>query len=218
MNKRIATLLALLAFAAFTMVGCSGEVVKPEEQPGKTSDAGSTAGGRPGQAGQAGVSSQDLAGQAGQGTQTDAGKTAGAAAQPTDGTTVAAAETNVVPPGQQPGSAPQSVPELKTIHFDYDKSAIRAEDTAILKANYQYLKTNDVRVLIEGHCDERGTTEYNIALGERRANATKRFLVDLGLDPARVDIITYGEERPLVRESNEAAWAQNRRAEFKVTR
>ncbi len=107
---------------------------------------------------------------------------------------------------------------LRTINFDFDKYDVRSDARNILAQNADYLKKNtSVKVQIEGHCDERGSTEYNIALGERRANAAKQYLGDLGVGSDRVSTVSYGEERPLVDESNPDAWAKNRRAEFRVT-
>ena len=105
-------------------------------------------------------------------------------------------------------------PNLKDIHFDFDKYDIRPGDAKILDGNATWLKANDVLVLIEGHCDERGTNEYNLALGERRAKATMNYLVSQGVQANRITIISYGEERPLCTEKNEACWARNRRAHF----
>jgi peptidoglycan-associated lipoprotein len=105
---------------------------------------------------------------------------------------------------------------LQPVYFEYDKAVITPEAQETLKKNRDFLMAHpELRVLIEGHCDERGTNEYNLALGERRAAATRRFLTDLGVDPNRMDLISYGEERPVDPASNEAAWAKNRRAEFK---
>ncbi|MDI6762416.1 MAG: peptidoglycan-associated lipoprotein Pal [Thermodesulfobacteriota bacterium] len=104
---------------------------------------------------------------------------------------------------------------LKMIHFDFDKYDIRPGDTAILKENAALLmKYPNVKIQIEGHCDERGTIEYNLALGERRANSTKRYLLSLGLPGDRISTISYGEERPLDPGHREEAWAKNRRAAF----
>lgn len=104
------------------------------------------------------------------------------------------------------------------VHFDYDRSDIRAEDQAILRRKVGVLRANpNVMIRIEGHADERGTDEYNLALGQRRANAIKDFLVGFGLDPNRFETTSFGEERPLNRGSNEMAWAQNRRGEFQIT-
>jgi peptidoglycan-associated lipoprotein len=102
---------------------------------------------------------------------------------------------------------------LKDIHFDFDKYDVRPEDAEILKDTSALLmKYPFVKIQIEGHCDERGTVEYNLALGERRANGTKKYLVSLGISPDRIATISYGEERPLDPDHNEEAWAKNRRA------
>ncbi|NCC23614.1 MAG: peptidoglycan-associated lipoprotein Pal [Deltaproteobacteria bacterium] len=103
-----------------------------------------------------------------------------------------------------------------TIHFDFDSSDLKPEARANLQLVADTLKANQtVRVLIEGHCDERGTEEYNLALGERRARAAREFLVLLGVELSRTEILSYGEERPVASGHNETAWSQNRRAEFK---
>ena len=100
---------------------------------------------------------------------------------------------------------------LKDIHFDFDKYDIRPGDALILKENAALLtKHPTVKIQIEGHCDERGTVEYNLALGERRANSTKKYLISLGISPERISTISYGEERPLDPGHNEEAWAKNR--------
>lgn len=106
---------------------------------------------------------------------------------------------------------------LDPIYFDFDRSAIRPDQQAVMEANARWLRDHpDVRVLVEGHCDERGTREYNLALGDRRANSARQFLISLGIDPSRIDTISYGEERPADPGHNETAWARNRRAEFLV--
>jgi peptidoglycan-associated lipoprotein len=107
---------------------------------------------------------------------------------------------------------------LKDIHFNFDKYDIRPEDSAILKENAALLKKfPNVKVQIEGHCDERGTVEYNLALGERRANKTKDYLVSLGVSTDRISTISYGKEKPLDPGHNEEAWAKNRRAHTIIT-
>jgi peptidoglycan-associated lipoprotein len=107
---------------------------------------------------------------------------------------------------------------LKDIHFDFDKYDIRPGDAALLKENAALLnKYPNVKVQVEGHCDERGTVEYNLALGERRANHAKNYLVSLGISPARISTISYGKEKPLDAGHNEDAWARNRRAHTVVT-
>jgi peptidoglycan-associated lipoprotein len=106
-------------------------------------------------------------------------------------------------------------PNLKTIYFDFDKYDVRPNDAKILDGNAAWLKTNaDNLVLIEGNCDERGTAEYNLALGEKRAKAAMNYLVAQGIQANRVTIISYGKERPVCAEKTEACWAQNRRDNF----
>ena len=106
---------------------------------------------------------------------------------------------------------------LKDIHFDFDKYDIRPGDAQILKENAALLMKNPgVKIQIEGHCDERGTVEYNLALGERRANSAKRYLSSLGLTGDRISTISYGKEKPLDPGHNEEAWTKNRRDHFIV--
>ena len=110
-----------------------------------------------------------------------------------------------------------SIPELKDIHFDFDKYDIRPDAARTLDANAAWLKSNGNQLLlIEGHCDERGTNEYNLALGERRAKSAMNYLVSQGVQASRITIISYGEERPLCTEHTETCWAQNRRDHFLV--
>ena len=106
---------------------------------------------------------------------------------------------------------------LRDVHFDFDRSALRAEDTRILEANARWLLAHPgMLVLIEGHADERGTNEYNLALGENRARATREQLAARGVAASRITLVSYGEEWPTCRESSEACWAHNRRAHFLV--
>ena len=108
---------------------------------------------------------------------------------------------------------------LKRIHFDFDKYTIRDDMKPVIQANANWLlKFASVEILIEGHCDERGTIEYNIALGEKRAEAAKNYIASLGMNPAKIKIISYGKSKPLVAGVDEATWYQNRRAEFVVTK
>ncbi len=103
------------------------------------------------------------------------------------------------------------------IHFDYDKSNIRSEDASILDQKVAILQANpNLRIRISGHCDERGSDEYNLALGNRRATASKQYVVSHGIDAGRIETVSYGEERPLAQGHDEAAWAQNRRDEFEI--
>ncbi len=131
------------------------------------------------------------------------------------------------PPAAAPAPAPMAAPastivpgsaeDLRvnvgdTVHFDYNKYAVLDADKATLQRQAAWLaKFPNFMVTVEGHADERGTREYNIALGARRANAVKEYLVSLGVSQARVDTVSYGKERPICTESNESCWAQNRR-------
>ncbi len=111
----------------------------------------------------------------------------------------------------------KAVPQLDDIHFDFDKSDIRADSREILQKNADWLQNNpDIKIQIEGHCDERGTAEYNLALGERRAMSTKKYLMSLGISADRIYTISYGEELPIDPNHSEDAWAKNRRAHFLV--
>lgn len=99
------------------------------------------------------------------------------------------------------------------VFFGYDSAVLDSEAQSVLNGQAAWLKQNpNVNVIVEGHCDERGTREYNIALGERRASAAKSYLVAAGVDSSRVDIISYGKERPAVVGSNDSSWSQNRRS------
>jgi peptidoglycan-associated lipoprotein len=107
---------------------------------------------------------------------------------------------------------------LADIHFDYDRADLRDSDRGVLSQNADTLKKFDfLRITVEGHCDERGSVEYNLALGERRAKAALDYLVSLGVDPGRMKMVSYGKEVPLCQESNEDCWARNRRAHFAIT-
>ena len=105
-----------------------------------------------------------------------------------------------------------------TVHFDYDQSDLRPDDKAILDAKIPILQANTgVTMRISGHTDERGSDEYNLALGQRRAAAAKAYLVQHGIADARIETISYGEERPVAQGSDDGAYSQNRRAEFEIT-
>jgi peptidoglycan-associated lipoprotein len=107
--------------------------------------------------------------------------------------------------------------KLDTIYFDFDKSEIRPDMEPILQKNASFLKRQaQFDVEVEGHCDERDTIEYNLALGERRANSAKAYLVGLGIDARRIRVISYGEERPADPSHNEAAYVKNRRDDFNL--
>lgn len=113
------------------------------------------------------------------------------------------------------GSDSGKISGLVTVHFGYDKSSLDSSAKKDIAANADWMKKNPgVKVQIEGHCDNRGTIEYNVALGERRANAVKAYMVSLGVAADRLSTISYGKEKPLDTADNEAAWAKNRRANF----
>ena len=120
------------------------------------------------------------------------------------------ATTRVEPPR---GS---SISSLKTIYFDFDRAEVRSDARRTLKSNASTIKDNRNwgTVTVEGHCDERGSEEYNLALGDRRASAVRRYLVDLGVQSSRLRTVSFGEDKPAVRGHNEAAWRYNRRSEF----
>ncbi len=142
------------------------------------------------------------------------------------------------PPAPRPSEAPELAPQqdeyarlrgmaadeidrmglLAEIHFEFDRSEVREGDRQVLAKDAEVLKRFDfLRVTVEGHCDERGTVEYNLALGERRAKAAYDYLVSLGVGAGRLKTVSYGKEVPVCRDSSEECWARNRRAHFTVT-
>ncbi len=121
------------------------------------------------------------------------------------------------PPDVSVFETPVNTEVYKMVHFDYDKSDIKPEAKPILENIAMDLKATPSKYLLtEGHCDERGTNEYNLALGERRALSIREYLFGLGVDPERIVTISYGEERPLEMGHDESAWRVNRRGEFKT--
>lgn len=137
------------------------------------------------------------------------------------GTADASARVTVTPPPPPPPPAPQPTMDelfsrgVRDSYFDYDKADIRPDAREALSQTAQFLRSYpNVRVTIEGHCDERGSTEYNLALGDRRAQATKDFLVSLGVTADRMETVSYGKERPTCTDHNESCWQQNRRGHF----
>ena len=149
----------------------------------------------------------------------DAGRAGVSGGPGTSGTTsrtgnpTTTGSARVVPAEYEP------IRELEDVHFDYDKYEIRPEEARILDATATWLQQNaDRLILIEGHCDERGTSEYNVALGERRAKSTMNYLLSRGVAARRIAIVSYGEERPACSQHQEACWAKNRRAHFLAKR
>ncbi|UWX57016.1 peptidoglycan-associated lipoprotein Pal [Chlorobaculum sp. MV4-Y] len=123
-----------------------------------------------------------------------------------------------VPPSPPPPPAPAPMPAVEPlgdIFFDFDRSRINPAGEAQLKTNAEWMAANkDKSIIIEGHCDERGTSEYNMALGERRAQSAMQGMMSFGADQARMSTVSYGEEKPFDSGHDEAAWAKNRRAHF----
>lgn len=133
------------------------------------------------------------------------------------------AEETVTPAAnQQPATPPEDAAgkeALKTVYFAFDDYTLNSDSQATLNKVAEFLKGNQaVVVQVEGHCDERGSIEYNLALGERRAQSVKNYLVQLGVDAARLPTISYGEEKPVEQGHDESAWSKNRRAEFVVSK
>lgn len=133
--------------------------------------------------------------------------------------------TQVVPPDTEPEPPPPPPPpppkleesQFQTAHFDFDKFNLSSDAKASLDHNYNLLNEfPDAIIKIEGHCDERGTVEYNLSLGEKRAKAAQEYLVGLGIAPNRISIISWGKERPADSGHSEDAWQKNRRSEFRV--
>jgi peptidoglycan-associated lipoprotein len=149
-------------------------------------------------------------------------------------TTPESQETTVAPAKEEPKAEvtepmkeeakPEAAPEehaaaaeagLQPIHFDFDRSFIRDDARPVMKANAEWLKANpNVKIRIEGNCDERGTKEYNQALGQRRATSAKKYLTDLGISSNRISLISYGKEKPVCTEHTEDCWQKNRRDDF----
>jgi peptidoglycan-associated lipoprotein len=117
----------------------------------------------------------------------------------------------------QPIERPEGAEALKDVHFEYDKYNLTDEAASLMAGNAEYLMGHsEIKVLVEGNCDERGTEEYNLALGEKRALAARDYLTRYGIDRTRISIISYGEERPVDPASDEDAWAKNRRDHFVI--
>ena len=140
----------------------------------------------------------------------DAGDTAAEMAG-MDGAQVESEAMSFDPSGSDSGN----IPGLYTVNFEYDRASLTQEARRQLASNADWMRSRPaVGIQIEGHCDERGSIEYNLSLGERRAKAVRDYLVSLGIERSRLNIISYGEEKPLVRGDNESAYSKNRRANF----
>lgn len=191
MKKGVLALLAALCMTALIAGGCANkEVVKSEE---------------------------------GLVPKTDVAKAAPAKAETKSDTTVKPVESaEKIEPAtatKQAAKASASANGFETIYFDFDKSDLRQDARDVLNKNAEILKSKSgSKIQIEGHCDERGSSEYNLALGERRAKSSMQYLITLGVNADRLSIISYGKEKPAVQGSDEAAWAKNRRAEFVIAK
>jgi peptidoglycan-associated lipoprotein len=192
-------MLALLLVLGVVLVGCAKRPATTQATaPAPTGAAATTPG------------ATTAAAQPGGGGTTSSGGT-------TSGPTTATPAPTATPTNRPAPSEFAAVADLKDIHFDFDKYDIRPGDSKTLDGNAGWLKSNPNHlVLIEGHCDERGTNEYNLALGERRAKSTMNYLVSQGVQASRITIISYGEERPVCSQKTEECWAKNRRAHFLV--
>jgi len=137
-------------------------------------------------------------------------------AAPTTSTTQDSAGVDSTPMSfDAAGSDSGKIDGLRTVNFEFDKSSLSAASKKVIQGNVEWMKNNPkTKVQIEGHCDSRGSIEYNVALGERRANAVKDYMVSLGVSNSRLATISYGEEKPLVSGESEDVWAKNRRANF----
>jgi peptidoglycan-associated lipoprotein len=177
--------------------------------------AGGAMGSGPGSAGSMGAGGTG-AGGAGAAGAGGAGAGAGGAMGAGGAGTGAGATGTTIPSLPSPKEFVESA-ALRDVFFDFDRYDVRTGDKGTLDENAKWLKSNQsALLLIEGHADERGTNEYNLALGERRAKATRDYLVSVGVDAGRITVISYGEERPICTEKNDACWAKNRRAHFLV--
>ena len=142
-------------------------------------------------------------------------KGAGGTQEATARLTVAQAPPPPPPPSPTVGEEDLFNQNIKDVYFDYDKSDIRSDQQSSVQSNAQFLGQHpNINITIEGHCDERGSTDYNLALGDQRASAVKSVLVTLGVNAGRIKTISYGKEKPFCTESNEACWQQNRRGHF----
>ena len=197
MKLRMAALLAALSLAALMAGGCaSNELVKGEDSGTATVKAEAA---KPVQQPSAKNDASTVP------VEKAAPAAPVAAAQGDQGKTAATA------------AKPATAAGLETVYFDYDKSDLRQDTRNVLSKNADVLlKSKGMKIRIEGHCDERGSAEYNLALGERRAKSVQQYLLTLGVQADRLSAISYGKEKPAVQGSGEEAWAKNRRAEFYI--
>lgn len=211
MNKKIFTLCSVALLASLVIAGCASKTSTVDQTPGDKSAVGTTPAqpsSAPAQPSAQPSAVVDESVKPAAQVTTENAQGGSTQAAPTPAPTK---KEEVVAP-----SAPAAKVELlQKIYFDYDKSAIRADAKAQLDKNYEYLaKNGSVKLQVVGHCDERGTSEYNMALGDRRANSAKSYLVNRGIAATRLDTLSKGEEEPTDPGHDENAWSKNRRAEF----
>ena len=136
-------------------------------------------------------------------------------AQPSTGSSTARPSTDTAVRGN-PLTDPNNILSKRSVYFDFDSNAVKDEYRGLIQAHARYMVDHrDARVRIEGNCDERGSREYNLALGQRRAEAVKKIMTVLGASDSRIETISYGEEKPAAMGHDESSWAQNRRADIK---
>jgi len=190
MKRGMITLLAGMCLAAMVSGGCANKDVVKTEEP-------------------AAVTAKTEAAKA------ESSKEAGKAAQQPSANTdeVKIAEAK---PAEPAAAIAPAAASLETVYFDFDKSDLRQDARNVLAKNAEILlkSKQGSNLKIEGHCDERGSAEYNLALGERRAKSALQYLLTLGVQPERLSVISFGKEKPAVQGNDEEAWAKNRRAEF----
>jgi len=197
-----------------TVAGGSGSGAGGAGTGAGGSGSGGTMGSGPGAGGA--IGSGGGAGAGGTGASGAGSTGAGGAGAGGAGAGGAAATGTTIPSLPSPKEFVESA-ALRDVYFDFDRYDVRAGDKGTLDENAKWLKSNQsALLLIEGHADERGTNEYNLALGERRAKATRDYLVSVGVDAGRITVISYGEERPTCTDKAEGCWAKNRRAHFLV--
>ena len=220
------TVLALFT-ASVVLTGCPKKPA-PQAGTGPGGGAGPTVSGGSG-SGAAGAGGAGGAGAMGSGPGSGGGMGAGGSTSGAGAGGAGAAGAGGAGAGGAAGATGTTIPSLpspkefvesaalRDVFFEFDKYDVRPADKGTLDENAKWLKSNgSALLLIEGHTDERGTNEYNLALGERRAKATRDYLVSLGIDAGRITVISYGEERPVCTDKTEACWAKNRRAHFLV--
>jgi peptidoglycan-associated lipoprotein len=202
MKRRMITLLAALSMAALVSGGCANnEVVKKEETAPVTAKAEATKA------------------EAAKVEQAKAEQIKAEATKPVEQPITKNEETKIeAAKASNAATAVTAVSAFETVYFDYDKSDLRQDARNILSKNAEILlkSKTDAKLKIEGHCDERGSAEYNLALGERRAKSALQYLLTLGVQADRLSVISFGKEKPAVQGNDEAAWTKNRRAEFVI--